>query len=133
MEEGKGLLSELQRHKCEGMLTKLDKRYIYKYDDSAIKTILEQMLNDNVIVTTDVNINTFSENKDQYCIVCGKSRYSDFNYVGTPVSSKGWSSYKVCPTCTAKVEIIYSDPYGGNTKESINHIKDFNEPYKVNK
>ena len=127
------ILSELQRHKCEGMLTKLDKRYIYKYDDSAIKTILEQMLNDNVIVTTDVNINTFSENKDQYCIVCGKSRYSDFNYVGTPVSSKGWSSYKVCPTCTAKVEIIYSDPYGGNTKESIKHIKDFNEPYKVNK
>ena len=29
------------------MLTKLDKRYIYKYDESAIKTILEQMLNDS--------------------------------------------------------------------------------------
>lgn len=81
------------------MLTKLDKRYIYKYDESAIKTTLEQMLNDNVIITTD----------------------------------KGWSSYKVCPTCTAKVEIIYSDPYGGNTKETINHINDFNKPYKVNK
>ena len=29
------------------MLTKLDKRYIYKYDDSAIKEMLEQMLNDS--------------------------------------------------------------------------------------
>ena len=48
-------------------------------------------------------------------------------------TDKGWSSYKVCPTCTAKVEIIYSDPYGGNTKETINHINDFNKPYKVNK
>lgn len=115
------------------MLTKLDKRYIYKYDELAIKTTLEQMLNDNTIVTIDVDIDTFSENKDQYCIVCGKSRYSDFTYVGSPESSKGWSSYKVCPTCAAKVEIEYPDPWGGDTKETINHINDFNKPYKVNK
>ena len=29
------------------MLTKLDKRYIYKYDEKAVKATLEQMLNDS--------------------------------------------------------------------------------------
>ena len=128
-----GLVNSVLNKDNKMNLPKLEKKYIYKYDEKAVKATLERMLNDNVIVTIDVDINTFSENKDQYCIVCGKSRYSDFTYVGTPVSSKGWASYKVCPTCAAKVEIIYSDPYGGNTKESINHINDFNKPYKVNK
>ena len=43
------------------MLTKVDKRYIYKYDESAIKTILEQMLNDSVIIDTDEDTDTSSE------------------------------------------------------------------------
>ena len=49
--------------------------------------------------------------EDYYCKKCGKSKYSEFTYIGTPVGMSGWSEDKVCPACGAKVEINHHENY----------------------
>lgn len=84
---------------------------------------------DNVIDMVDVNINSYSEDRDQYCIKCGKSRYSDFTYFAAPIDSNGWSRYKICPTCYSWVEIFTPDRMSGISSEHINYLKVLDKPF----
>ena len=71
--------------------------------------------------------------KDYFCKKCGKSKYSEFTYIGTPVGMSGWSEDKVCPTCGAKVEINHPDTMGGCCLNAVYYLKEFIDPIDTNK
>ena len=86
----------------------------------------------NIIGSVDVAIDRVTESPEQYCLECGKTRYSDFLHLGSPKSSRGWCAYKICPTCMAKVEINYPDTMGGWWKETVEHLKKFTDDVDIN-
>ena len=69
----------------------------------------------------------------RYCKMCGKTKYSDFTYIGTPEGMFGWAEDKVCPTCGAKIEVNHPDTMGGWWKDTIFYLKEFIDPIEVRK
>ena len=124
----------------------LETKYLHKYQPFDINTetgeltpkpkkekkIKEVSVDPNIIGKVSVCIDNSTETPEQYCLECGKSRYSDFLFLGFPKSSYQWSSYRVCPTCLAKVKINYPDTMGGWWEETIIHLERFTEPIEIN-
>lgn len=88
---------------------------------------------DNITNTVNVLIRKSDDNKTQYCAKCGKTRYDDFTYIGTPQGMYGWSENKICPTCGAKVEINHPDSMGGWGEDTVYYLNEFIDQIETKK
>ena len=87
----------------------------------------------NVTDTVNVILTLTDDSNKQYCLKCGKTRYDDFTYIGTPQGKYGWSENKICPTCGAKIEINHPDTMGGSCEKTIYYLKEFIDPVETKK